>query len=88
MVNFCLNFNLGKYVSMIGTNSLFIYIFRYKVLCLMRPIANKIMAMTEMDISIVMIPLMVVISISVCNLLVRPINKFAPIMIGNKKLNL
>lgn len=88
MVNFCLNFNLGKYVSMIGTNSLFIYIFHYKVLCIMRPIANKVMAMTEMDISIVIILLMVVIYISVCNLLVRPINKFAPIIIGNKKLNL
>ncbi len=46
------------------------------------------MAITEMDISIVMIPLMVVISISVCNLLIKPINKFAPIIIGNKKLNL
>lgn len=88
MINFCLNFNLGKYVSLIGTNSLFIYILHYKVLCLMKPIANKVMAMTEMDISIVMIPLMVVVSISVCNLLIRPINKYAPIIIGNKKLNL
>lgn len=56
--------------------------------CLMKPLANKVMAITEMDISIVMIPLMVVISISVCNLLIKPINKFAPIIIGNKKLNL
>ena len=88
IINFCLNFNMGKYISLIGTNSLFIYIFHYKVLCLMKPLVNKVMAMTEMDISIVMIPLMVVISISVCNLLIKPINKFAPIIIGNKKLNL
>lgn len=75
-------------MSVVGTNSLFIYIFHYKVLCLLKPIVNKIMAMAGIDMSIVMIPLMVIISISVCNLLVKPINKCAPIIIGNKKLNL
>ena len=88
MTNFCLNFNLGQSLSLIGTNSLFIYIFHYKVLCLMKPIMNKVMAMTEIDISIIMIPIMVLISISACNMLIKPINKYAPILIGNKKLNI
>lgn len=87
-INFCCNINMGKMMSIIGTNSLFIYIFHYKVLCLLKPIVNKIMAMAGFDMSIVMIPLMVIISISVCNLLIKPINKYAPIIIGNKKLNL
>ena len=54
----------------------------------MKPIVNKVMAMTEIDISIIMIPIMVLISISACNLLIKPINKYAPILIGNKKLNI
>jgi len=46
------------------------------------------MAMAGFDMSIVIIPLMIIISISVCNLLIKPINRYAPIIIGNKKLNL
>lgn len=87
-INFCCNINMGKMMSIVGTNSLFIYIFHYKVLCLLKPIVNKIMAMAGFDMSIVIIPLMIIISISVCNLLIKPINRYAPIIIGNKKLNL
>lgn len=87
-INLCCNINMGRMMSVVGTNSLFIYIFHYKVLCMLKPIVNKIMTMTDNEISIVMIPLMVVISISVCNLLIKPINKYALIIIGNKKINL
>lgn len=85
-VNLCCNVNMGKWLSTIGINSLFIYIFHYKVLCILRPLAIRIGV--PVDVYVVLIPFMVAASIAVCNLLVKPINRYCPISIGNKKLNL
>lgn len=85
-VNLCCNVNMGKWLSTIGINSLFIYIFHYKVLCVLKPMAVRIGI--PVDVYVVLMPVMVAASIAVCNLLVKPINRYCPIAIGNKKLNL
>lgn len=85
-VNLCCNVNMGKWLSTIGVNSLFIYIFHYKVLCILKPTAIRLGV--PMDAYVVLIPVMVAVSIAVCNLLVKPINRYCPIAIGSKKLNL
>lgn len=86
-VNLCCNFKMGKWLVLIGVNSLFIYIFHYKVLCAIKPILNRFISDEDYIINAIAIPMMLSISILVCNLLIKPINKYCPIIVGNKKLN-
>lgn len=86
-VNLCCNFKMGKWLVLIGVNSLFIYIFHYKVLCAIKPILNRFISDEDYIINAIAIPMMLSISILFCNLLIKPINKYCPIIVGNKKLN-
>lgn len=86
-VNLCCNFKMGKWLVLIGVNSLFIYIFHYKALCAIKPILNRFISDEDYIINAIAIPMMLSISILFCNLLIKPINKYCPIIVGNKKLN-
>ena len=84
-VNFCCNFKLGDVFIKIGSNSLFIYIFHIKILSLLLPVAMLLVERTIPNINVILIPIMLVVSVTVCNVLIKPINKYCPFIIGNKK---
>ena len=40
---------------------------------------------TSPNINVILIPIMLVVSVTVCNVLIKPINKYCPFIIGIKK---
>lgn len=84
-VNLTINFDMGRIITLIGSNSLFIYIFHYKILCFLKAIVCKMPICSTDYFDIAIIVVMMIISITLCNLIVIPINKYCPTLIGNKK---
>lgn len=75
-------------IMQMAINKAFIYAcINGDIVIVEKHILNRFISDEDYIINAIAIPMMLSISIFVSNLLIKPINKYCPIIVGNKKLN-